>query len=656
MQLLRGNDGVERILETNRDITERKRAEEALLASERRERERAAELATVLDAVPVPVVIVHDPDSLHMTGNRATDELLRHPRGAEVSVSAPPETRPRHFKPFKDGRELRLDELPAQRAARGEHVQDFEFNLVFDDGTVRDLLAYGTPLLDEQGRPRGAVHVLVDISQRKQAEEALRESEERLRLAMETANMGAWDMNMLTGEVGWSGNHEALFGLEPGTFDGKYETFFARLHPEDRQKVKDEADGCICAKRSRYAQEFRVVWPDGSVHWILAHGHISYDTGGRPVRFIGANFDITKRKGAEEALRESEGQFRELAEGIPQLAWMANPDGWIYWYNQRWYQYTGTTPQQMEGWGWQSVHDPGELPKVLEQWKGSIASGEPFDMVFPLRGADDVFRPFLTRGMPLRDSQGQVVRWFGTNTDINAQKQAEQALLRSEKLASVGRMAASVAHEINNPLAAVMNAVYLASSNLDERELARQYLDVADDELKRIAHITRQTLGFYRESSAPATICVSSIVDSAVDLLRGKIKGKRATIEKRYDGNLQVMAVPGELRQVFSNLLANSLEAIGEEGAIKLRVSKSTCVNSGRPRVRVTVADDGKGIDDDARPHIFEALFTTKESTGSGLGLWVSKQLIDKHSGSIRVRSRSQGPRRGTVVAIFLPA
>ncbi len=152
------------------DITESKKIEESLRASERRERERAEEMAATLDAVPTPVVIVHDPDSLHMTGNSAADDLLRQPRGAEASLSAPPEVKPRHFRAVKDGRELNLDELPAQRAARGEYVQDFEFTLIFDDGTIRHLLGYGTPLLDARGRPRGAVHVLVDITERKQTE------------------------------------------------------------------------------------------------------------------------------------------------------------------------------------------------------------------------------------------------------------------------------------------------------------------------------------------------------------------------------------------------------------------------------------------------------------------------------------------------------
>src|SRR5512142_520898 len=129
-------------------------------------------------------------------------------------------------------------------------------------------------------------------------------------------------------------------------------------------------------------------------------------------------FDITARKRAEEALKASEEQFRALADSIPNLAWWANGDGYITWYNRRWYEYTGTTPEQMEGWGWQSVHDPAALPDVLKKWKASIASGQPFEMELPLRGADGTFRWFLTRITPLRDSAGQVLRWFGTHTDV----------------------------------------------------------------------------------------------------------------------------------------------------------------------------------------------------------------------------------------------
>jgi PAS domain S-box-containing protein len=131
-------------------------------------------------------------------------------------------------------------------------------------------------------------------------------------------------------------------------------------------------------------------------------------------------------------LQESEERFRTMANAIPQLAWIAQPDGYIYWYNERWYSYTGTTPEQMEGWGWQSVHDPKMLPKVMEQWKASLATKQMFDMEFPLRGAAGTFRQFLTRGYPLKDAAGNVIQWFGTNTDITERKKAEQALVERE--------------------------------------------------------------------------------------------------------------------------------------------------------------------------------------------------------------------------------
>ena len=137
-------------------------------------------------------------------------------------------------------------------------------------------------------------------------------------------------------------------------------------------------------------------------------------------------------------MRGGRGQFRTFAESIPQLAWMARPDGHIFWYNRRWYDYTGTTPEDMEGWGWRSVHDPEELPEVMERWTETIPSGEPFEMIFPLRRADGQFRSFLTRAMPLRDGDGRILLWFGTNTDIEDEKQATEARASQlQKLAEI---------------------------------------------------------------------------------------------------------------------------------------------------------------------------------------------------------------------------
>ncbi|MBC7926240.1 MAG: PAS domain S-box protein [Bryobacteraceae bacterium] len=144
--------------------------------------------------------------------------------------------------------------------------------------------------------------------------------------------------------------------------------------------------------------------------------------------FIGGYEDVTERKRAEAGLLDSEQQFRTLVESIPNMAWMANPDGHIFWYNRRWYDYTGTTFEEMKGWGWQKVHDPETLPRVMERWTASIANHQPFEMVFPIKGADGLFRPFLTRVEPVKDPQGSVVRWFGTNTDIAGQQEGERRL------------------------------------------------------------------------------------------------------------------------------------------------------------------------------------------------------------------------------------
>ena len=232
-------------------------------------------------------------------------------------------------------------------------------------------------------------------------------------------------------------------------------------------------------------------------------------------------------------------------------------------------------------------------------------------------------------------------------------KKAEKALIGSEKLASAGRMSAALAHEINNPLAAVMNLLFLAQTTGEIPSAIRRYLETADGELKRIAHITRQTLGFYRESSAPRTFLVVTLLNSVIDLLQAKMVSTQVIVEKQCDDLLQITAIFGELRQVISNLMLNSLDALGEGGRVTLRASTSRNPLDGSSRIRITIADNGQGISAAALPRIFEPFFTTKGSTGNGLGLWVTKQIIEKHGGSVRVRSRTCKPQ-GTTFSMVL--
>ena len=273
------------------------------------------------------------------------------------------------------------------------------------------------------------------------------------------------------------------------------------------------------------------------------------------------------------SLSESRDAFVNLADHIPQIVWMCTPQGANIYFNQRWIDYTGLTLEESSGSGWNTPFHPEDKQKAWDAWNRAVQTGTPYQVESRLRATDGTYRWFLMQGKALTTSSGEIDRWFGTCTDIEDVKRAEQALLKSEKLASVGRMAACIAHEINNPLEAVTNTLYLARTNLHDPQEVIKYLDLADSELKRIAHITRQTLGFYRERAHPTVVSLNSCLDAAVDLLQGKIKACQARVEKRYEGEFFVKAIPGELRQVFANLLANSLDAIEMGGRIVLHLS-----------------------------------------------------------------------------------
>lgn len=237
-----------------------------------------------------------------------------------------------------------------------------------------------------------------------------------------------------------------------------------------------------------------------------------------------------------------------------------------------------------------------------------------------------------------------------------AQFQAQEVLRESEKLAATGRLAAIIAHEINNPLESLTNLLYLIESDKSLSDPARRFASAAAQEVTRTAHITKQMLAFHRQSTTPVEISLSEVLDSVVELYATKIEQSGITIQKQYDTAAIVKGFPGELRQVFANLLGNAIEAIGQHGVIRLHTFASRePSNARRSGVRVVVADNGVGISPENRSRLFEPFVTTKGERGTGLGLWVSSGIVKKHDGFIRFRTSTRTGRSGTCFSVFLP-
>jgi PAS domain S-box-containing protein len=265
---------------------------------------------------------------------------------------------------------------------------------------------------------------------------------------------------------------------------------------------------------------------------------------------------------------------------------------------------------------------------------------------------------WIASAYPIRTTPNQV-RWVGLIVmDASDRKRSEEALRKTEKLAATGRLAASIAHEINNPLEAITNLLYLLINHAQLEEPALGYAMMADHEVRRISEITQQTLRFYRQSTLPTRTNLADILDSVMRLYQGRVRNLGIQIDRKYDASIDLYCFAGEVRQVFANLIGNAIDAMPDGGKLTVRARRSRdWRNPDRTGVRFQVADTGSGMLPGVQKHIFEAFFTTKEVTGTGLGLWVSSEIVAKHHGTVKVRSwtEASGRRSGTAFELFFP-
>jgi PAS domain S-box-containing protein len=254
---------------------------------------------------------------------------------------------------------------------------------------------------------------------------------------------------------------------------------------------------------------------------------------------------------------------------------------------------------------------------------------------------------------PIRDNSGRVIAASKIARDISDRKRTERLLLQSEKLAATGRMAASIAHEINNPLESVINLVYLARQSCPQESKAHQHLLVAEAELERVSHIARKTLGYYRDTASPVALHLHELIENVLTVYNSRLMAGEIAVDAQFNDLQKIVISKGEMLQVFSNIIANAVDAMRKGG--NLKISTRNVIGLGGDGIQVQVRDNGVGIQPEHLERIFEPFFTTKGDLGTGIGLWVAKQLIEKRGGQISLISNTGAPNSGTIVTIFLP-
>lgn len=510
---------------------------------------------------------------------------------------------------------------------------------------------------------------LAALKERKQSETALRESEERIRVATTAAEVGMWFWDITINKLVWTPKCKALFGLTADT-EISYDLFLERLHPDDRSPTHTAVTQALNQKAD-YDIEYRCVWNDGSIHWIAAKGRAFYDNMGQPVRMMGTVQDISDRKLAEEALRQSELNFRTLADTMPQIIWTAQPDGWLDYYNQRWYDYTGMNLEQTQGWGWDAVLHPDDIQNCIGVWSESVRTGKDYQIEYRFRRASDgQYRWHLGRAFPLRNENGQIVKWFGSGTDIDDNKRTEVTLqdaLQQQQLARKeaekanrikDEFLAILSHELRSPLNPILGwSKLLLADKLNPKQTrqaietiernAKLQIDLIDD-LLDVSRILRGKLTLNITS-----VNLNSIITAASETVNFAAQAKKIELVTILEPNIEkAQGDPARLQQVVLNLLSNAIKFTPNGGRIEVKLVQVGNV------AHITVTDNGKGISPEFLPSMFdyfrqEDSSITRKFGGLGLGLAIVRQIVELHGGT--VKADSPGLERGATFTVMLP-
>jgi len=364
-----------------------------------------------------------------------------------------------------------------------------------------------------------------------------------------------------------------------------------------------------------------------------------------------------ERARTSEALRGRDEVLQSALESNGMGLWVQDYEQDTSHWSDEVYRIAGREPGSVDpgfnAWlAWIHPEDKEGVKKTLAQAR---ESGKSYQQQYRVLWPDGSVRWLESQGRCQCDSEGRVTRMLGVLADVTHRRLTEETMLRTEKLAVAGRLAASVAHEINNPLEAVGNLLYLISTT-ESTEAARTHARLALEELMRVSLITQQTLKFHRQTGTPIVTRLSEVVAVVLSLFRSKLRSAKIAAQVRAVREAGVACMPSEMHQIFANLVSNAIDAMPNGGRLVVRLRPTRDWRDGKTRgMRVTFFDTGTGMNRATMRHIFEPFFTTKTDTGTGLGLWVVAQLVERRHGQVRVRSTQRAERSGTVFSVFLP-
>jgi len=544
------------------------------------------------------------------------------------------------------GRTPRLDD-PADRYAR----QAEEIVIERPDGSRVTALAHTSPILDGEGVVVGAVNVLVDVSDRKSAEHALIESEQRFARFMQRLPGLAWIKDLSGRYVFVNDAAEAAFGRPRHEIVGRTDREIFPATTAERFRANDAE---ALAHGSGVETIETLEHPDGVHHSLVSKFPIPA-ADGRAALIGGVAIDVTERIRAEEALRTSEQVYRAIGESIEYGVWICDAEGRNVYASESFLKLVGLSQQQCSDLGWGTVLHPEDAERTLAAWKECVRTGRHWDAEHRFRGVDGRWHPVLARGVRIENERGETTAWAGINLDISRLKQVEQELREADRRKD--EFLATLAHELRNPLAPIRNSLALlrmtgAGSGVEtllemmERQVG-QMVRLVDD-LLEVSRITRGTIELRRE-----TVALSAVVESAVETSRPLFESAHHRLEISLpDEDLLLEADPVRLAQIFTNLLNNAAKYTEPAGHISLSARRE------EGDVLVAVSDDGVGIPAERLSDIFD-LFTQVDETrsrvqgGLGIGLTLVQRLTQLHGG--RVEARSEGPGRGSEFRVTLP-